>query len=72
MVKYQVHRWSVATEQWMEVPFAEGPLSYCKGWVDAMDSLYPSHPYRVVYINTGEGTIRVMHETRGNGAPHTN
>ena len=41
---------------------------YCTGWVNAMDSLYPSKPHRIVQDNMGI----VVYETKGRGEVHTN
>lgn len=67
--KYQVQ--SYRNENWMNTPFAGGTLSYCRGWVDAMDSLYPSPRYRIAEFVDGD-LIRVVHETTGRAAAHTN
>ena len=48
-----------------------GARGYCEGWVDAMDSLYPSVPYRIV-ATYADGSIEVVRETKGRSAVHTN
>lgn len=46
--------------RWMPVPFAESNTrAYCEGYVDAMDSLYPSAKYRIM---KGDEVLR---ETNG-------
>lgn len=46
--------------EWVKVPFTESDIkAYCDGYVDAMDSLYPSRPYRIVKDG------KVIRETKG-------
>ena len=40
---------------------------YCEGYVDAYDGLYPSQPMKIVR-NDG----KLVRETKGRGAVHTN
>lgn len=56
---------------WRNVLFTERSRQYCTGYVDAMDSLYPSRPYRVV-ATYADGSIAVVHKTFGRGEVHTN
>jgi len=48
-----------------------GTRQYCEGWVDAMDSLYPSAPHRIV-SSYADGSIVVVRQTNGRSAVHTN
>ena len=50
---------------------AYGTRRYCEGWVDAMDSLYPSAPHRII-ATYADGSIEVVRQTKGRGAVHTN
>lgn len=57
---------------WRRVPFAEHRTrAYCDGYVDACDSMYPSDPLRIVRQDK-DGTTKVVRETKGRGAVHTN
>jgi hypothetical protein len=67
--QFEVQRYG--GDQWRTVNFTIGGLPYCRGYVDAMDSLYPSPPYRVVEL-VGSDEIRVVQETTGRAAVHTN
>jgi hypothetical protein len=55
---------------WCKVSFVEGNRSYCDGYVDAMGSLYPSDPCRIVRIK--DGSREVVRETKGRGEVHLN
>lgn len=56
---------------WRAVPFCQGTRDYCDGYLDAMDSLYPSAPYRVIWYEKS-GIWDVYRETKGRGEVHTN
>lgn len=57
---------------WMKVSFTEtNQKAFCDGFLMAMDSLYPSAPYRIVKFEK-DGTKKIVKETRGHGAVHTN
>ena len=57
---------------WQRIPFAESTTrAYCDGWVDCMDSMYPSPPMRIVCID-GDKVLKVIRETKGRAAVHTN
>ena len=58
--------------RWSPIPFAEGTLAYCNGWVDAMDSLYPSNPHKIMKFNNKTGEFLQIRETKGRGIPHVN
>lgn len=56
---------------WTRIPFAESSsVKYCQGYVDAIDSHYPSPPLRIVRIE--DCTQTVVRETKGRGSVHTN
>ena len=59
---------------WMTIPFAEGSRRYCDGWVDCMDSIYPSRPVRIICIENilQPKVFTVVRETEGQAAPHVN
>lgn len=58
---------------WRTIPFAEGTRAYCDGWVDCMDSMYPSKPCRIICIDGKHPQPwHVVRETKGRGAVHTN
>lgn len=73
--KVQAHRDSLG---WRNVPFAESRTqAYCDGWVDCMDSMYPSPPMRIVRVDTASdrdaaAAFNVVRETRGRAKPHLN
>lgn len=67
--KYQVQAYR--NDTWADVSFAAGTKSYCQGYVDAMDSMYPSPRHRIIEYVEDE-LIRVVYETAGRNAPHTN
>lgn len=54
--------------EWYLLSFAKGSKDYCQGFVDAMDSLYPSRPYRIAYFECERWHI--VRETKGRGAAH--
>lgn len=57
---------------WRKVPFIEHRTkAYCDGYVDAMDSMYPSNPYRIVKIEK-DGTTKVVRTTNGRSCVHLN
>jgi len=57
--------------EWRDIPFAESKSrAYCDGYVDCMDSHYPSAPCRIIRI--ADGVETVVRETRGRGDVHTN
>jgi hypothetical protein len=59
-------------QDWYKVPFIEHrSRSYCDGYVDAMDSLYPSDPCRIIKEDE-DGIKTVVRETKGRGAVHLN
>lgn len=69
--QYRIDRKCPDLLEWQPVPFTEAQsLQYCRGWVEAMDSLYPSPPYRIVKI-TGDTQI-ILRQTTGRAAPHVN
>ena len=45
--------------------------AYCDGYIDAMDSLYPSDPCRIIKEDEN-GVKTVVRETKGRGAVHLN
>lgn len=67
---YRVYR--VESGRWAHVPFAEGVLSYCNGYVDAMDSLYPSPAYQIRKFGIVTRDMSIVRETNGRNAVHTN
>lgn len=56
---------------WNSVPFQQGTRDYADGYVDAMDSLYPSDAHRIISYDK-EGHVEVYRETRGRANVHTN
>ena len=56
---------------WRPISFAAGTLQYCEGWVDAMDSCYPSKPMRIV-ATFADGSIQVVRKTEGRSGVHLN
>lgn len=51
--------------EWKLIPFAESnTVQYCHGYVDAMDSWYPSPPCRICKRISG-AKFKVMRETTG-------
>lgn len=56
---------------WAPIPFAEGTLAYCNGYVDAIDSLYPSNPCKIMKFNNATGEFKMIRETPGRTQPHT-
>jgi len=57
---------------WFRIPFVEHKTrAYCDGYVDAMDSMYPSKPVRIVKKEK-DGTIKIVRETKGRGEVHVN
>lgn len=57
---------------WCPIPFVEHKTrAYCDGYVDALDSMYPSKPVRIVKKEK-DGTIKIVRETKGHGSVHTN
>ncbi len=58
--------------KWCKIPFTEHKTkAYCDGYVDAMDSMYPSKPMRITKKEK-DGTIKVVRETKGRESVHTN
>lgn len=57
---------------WCAVCGAAGSRAYCDGWVNAMDSLYPSRPHRIVKTTADGSLYEVVKETPGRAAPHLN
>ena len=56
---------------WRKVPFTESKSrSYCDGYVDSCDSMYPSDPLRIIKEQDGE--VKVVRETKGRGEVHLN
>jgi hypothetical protein len=52
---------------WFKLPLTHHQTkAYCDGYVDAMDSLYPSSPHRIVKTDK-DGTAKVVRETKGRG-----
>lgn len=59
-------------DKWCKIPFAEHKTkAYCDGYVDAMDSIYPSKPMRIVKKEK-DGIIKIVRETKGRGSVHIN
>ncbi len=56
---------------WVATPFQSGSKDYCDGYLDAMDSLYPSAPYRIITYDD-KGIVNVYRETKGRSSVHTN
>lgn len=70
------NRWHVERKEddpvgWMPIFGASGTRQYCEGWVDAMDSCYPSKPLRIV-ATFADGSIEVVRMTKGRGNVHQN
>lgn len=59
---------------WRNVPFTQSQSrKYCDGWLDCMDSMYPSPPMRIVAIDSKRpAQEEVVRETKGHGPVHTN
>lgn len=55
-------------DKWTKLPFAEGSRVYCTGYIDALNSMYPSPSHRIVENETG----KIVMETKGNGKVHVN
>jgi len=73
--RYRIQNYTEALG-WRYVPCIESSsLLYCYGYLDAINSLYPSNPHRVVEV-TGRGTtvevVRIVMETQGRGELHVN
>lgn len=69
---YYVEKFTDNALGWFRIPFAESKTrSYCDGFVDACDSMYPSSPMRIVKKEK-DGTTKVIRETKGRGEVHTN
>jgi len=59
-------------EGWTPVSFvSSNSVQYCHGYLDAMDALYPSPPYRICKRVSG-AKMKVIRETKGRAAPHVN
>ena len=59
-------------DQWKPIAFAESnSVQYCHGYVDAMDSLYPSPPFRICKRISG-AKFKVLRETNGRDIPRVN
>jgi len=57
---------------WRAVDFASSnAVQYCHGYLDAMDSLYPSAKYRICKRDS-PSNMKVLRETGGRGEVHTN
>lgn len=56
---------------WVSTSFQSGSKNYCDGYLDAMDSMYPSAPYRIITYDD-QGIVNVYRETRGRSSVHTN
>jgi len=57
---------------WHKVPFAEHKnRCYCDGYLDALDSRYPSDPARIIKTEK-DGSKKIIRETKGHGKVHTN
>jgi hypothetical protein len=71
--KYLIQRGNGAGDAgyWYNIPFQHGSRDYADGYVDAMDSMYPSHPYRIITYDK-EGHVQVYRETRGRSHVRTN
>lgn len=74
MKTYSVQTYVDERLGWREVPFTkQGSKTYCEGWVDCMDSHYPSRPCRIVCVDSAHPSVEtVVRETRGRGEVHTN
>jgi len=58
--------------EWKEVSFAaSNSVQYCHGYLDAMDSVYPSGAFRICKRVTPT-TFKVLRETKGRTKPHVN
>lgn len=69
--RYKIYRKCPNPLRWRTVSFTETQsIQYCHGWLDAMDSVYPSAPYRIMKV-TG-ATQEIIRETKGRAAPHVN
>jgi hypothetical protein len=69
MVKFQVYNCKDGKPQPV-LSIAEGSLAYCNGWVDAMDSMYPSKACMIIRHDTKSGELKVVRETKGRGKAH--
>ena len=56
---------------WVNIRGSEGTKQFCLGWVMAMDSCYPSSPYRIIETHYN-GSISIWRKTKGRGAVHLN
>jgi len=57
---------------WVKISFTECKNKmYCQGYVDCMDSHYPSNPVRIVKTEV-DGVTKVVCETKGRGEVHLN
>ena len=66
---------------WVERKFGDGwkpvfgassnAVQYCHGYIDAMDSVYPSAPYRLCKRSDG-AMMKILRETKGHAKPHVN
>jgi hypothetical protein len=54
---------------WRRVFGACGTRQFCNGWIAAMDSCYPSNPFRIVAA-FADGSTEIVHETKGRGNVH--
>lgn len=69
---YYVERNTESSLGWRRIPFVEHKTkAYCDGYVDALDSMYPSKPVRIVKVEK-DGTTKIVRETKGRGKVHTN
>jgi hypothetical protein len=69
-------RWHVERKEddplgWRTIFSASGTRQYCEGWVDAMDSCYPSKPYRIV-ASFADGSIEIVRVSKGRAGVHLN
>lgn len=55
---------------WRKLAFTERNLSYCEGYVDALDSLYPSDSMRIVKAVNGKESV--VREVAGKAGVHLN
>lgn len=63
---YHIERFTDNVLGWHPIPFASHKnKTYCDGYVDALDSMYPSKPVRI--IKTEKGETKVVRETKGRG-----
>jgi hypothetical protein len=69
---YYIEKYTNNILGWFKIPFTEHKnRTYCDGYVDAIDSMYPSQPMRIVKQEK-DGTTKIVRETKGRGEVHVN